>query len=255
MPGRGETANKIMDRALDAGRVLAARLRPVPAYEDMGPEFAADYAHAAEFTMSSRERMFALWLAVRYITAANIPGDVVECGVWQGGSSMLAAAALRHNPRTLWLYDTFEGMPAPSDKDRNWTGETAADRLAAQDRTEGPDWAYATLADVQANMRSTGYPAEHIRFVEGMVEDTIPAQLPETIALLRLDTDWYESTRHELEQCWPRLSPGGVLIVDDYGHWQGARQATDEYFAGKPVLLNRIDYTGRIAVKAQADAS
>jgi hypothetical protein len=91
----------------------------------------------------------------------------------------------------------------------------------------------------------------HVRLVKGKVEDTVPKNAPEKIALLRLDTDWYESTRHELVHLFPRLLPGGVLIIDDYGHWQGARKAVDEYIAGNQVkiLLNRVDYTGRIGVK------
>ena len=90
-----------------------------------------------------------------------------------------------------------------------------------------------------------------VEFVQGRVENTLPAAAPPEIALLRLDTDWYESTRHELEHLYPRLVDGGVLIVDDYGYWQGARQAVDEYFGetGEAILLNRIDDTGRIAVK------
>jgi O-methyltransferase len=91
----------------------------------------------------------------------------------------------------------------------------------------------------------------HVRLVKGKVEDTVPKNAPEKIALLRLDTDWYESTRRELVHLFPRLVPGGVLIIDDYGHWQGARKAVDEYIAGNQVkiLLNRVDYTGRIGVK------
>jgi O-methyltransferase len=105
------------------------------------------------------------------------------------------------------------------------------------------------LAEVQAAMRSTGYPEHQIGYVSGRVEETIPESAPSEIALLRLDTDWYGSTRHELEHLYPRLVSGGVLIVDDYGHYAGARQAVDEYFAGRPILLARVDYTGRMAVK------
>ena len=96
-----------------------------------------------------------------------------------------------------------------------------------------------------------GYPAERIHFVQGKVEETIPRVLPERIALLRLDTDWYESTRHELIHLYPKLCAGGVLVLDDYGHWQGSRKAVDEWMAqtGTRMLLNRVDYTGRIAVK------
>jgi O-methyltransferase len=224
-------------------------------YDDMGEAFAAAYVRAAPFTMTSRERMYAVWQAVRYLARAAVRGDVVECGVWRGGSSMLAALALREigATRPMWMFDTYEGMPPPSARDRQWTGEHAADRLAVQERIPKAvnDWAFATLDDVKEQMASVDYPPELLHFIKGRVEETIPVQGPATISLLRLDTDWYESTLHELEHLWPRLSVGGVLIIDDYGHWRGAREATDEFFEalGLPVLLNRIDYTGRIAVK------
>jgi O-methyltransferase len=224
-------------------------------YDDMGEAFAAAYGRTAPFTMTSRERMYAVWQAVSYLARSAVRGDVVECGVWRGGSSMLAALALREisATRPIWLFDTYEGMPPPSARDRQWTGEHAADRLAVQERIPGAvnDWAFATLDDVKEQMASVDYPPELLHFVKGRVEETIPVQAPATISLLRLDTDWYESTLHELEHLWPRLSVGGVLIIDDYGHWQGAREATDQFFEalGLPVLLNRIDYTGRIAVK------
>jgi hypothetical protein len=112
------------------------------------------------------------------------------------------------------------------------------------------EWCYSPLDEVKRNLARTGYPAERVVYVQGKVEDTIPGTLPERTALLRLDTDWYSSTRHELEHLYPGLVAGGVLVLDDYGTWQGARQATDEYFAARgPLLLNRIDSTGRIAVK------
>lgn len=224
-------------------------------YADMGEAFAAAYSRTAPFTMTSKERMYALWQAIQHITEADVPGDVVECGVWRGGSSMLAALALLQagNERPMWLFDTYEGMPPPSSRDKQWDGEDATGRLAVQERAPAAmnDWAFATLEDVRRQMASVGYPPQLLNFVKGPVEQTIPGQSPATISLLRLDTDWYQSTLHELQQLWPRLSVGGVLIIDDYGHWQGAREATDEFFAtqGISVLLHRIDYTGRIAVK------
>jgi len=107
------------------------------------------------------------------------------------------------------------------------------------------------MVEVQANLRSTGYDEEKLIFVKGMVEDTIPGLAPESIALLRLDTDWHASTRHELIHLYPRLQPGGVMMIDDYGHWQGARKAVDEYLSGLdvPLLLQRVDYTVRSAIK------
>jgi O-methyltransferase len=199
------------------------------------------------------ERMYALWQAARH--TAGIRGDVVECGVWRGGSSMLMATVIcagRDDRRTLWLYDTFEGMPLPSRDDIDYSGKSALDdweRIVAED---GNVLARAGLLEVQTNLASTGIELDRVRFIQGKVEDTIPTQVPAEICLLRLDTDWYESTAHELEHLWERLTPGGVILIDDYGHWRGCRRAVDEFFAGRhdAPLLNRIDYTGRIGVKS-----
>jgi O-methyltransferase len=210
-----------------------------------------------EFTMTSPERLAALIDAVRYVVQNGIAGDFAECGVWRGGSMMTAALTLLElgdRSRSLHLYDTFEGMPPPTDKDVSFLGKPAKDLLATHERKEGGGiWAFATRADVERNLESTGYPKDKLHFVAGKVEDTLPASAPERIALLRLDTDWYESTRHELLHLYPRLAKHGVLIIDDYGHWRGAQQATDEYFATLPVrpLLQRVDYTGRLAVKPE----
>jgi O-methyltransferase len=154
--------------------------------------------------------------------------------------------------RRLYLYDTFEGMAPPDVLDVDFSGRAATAQLSAEQRTEDSYiWAYAPLEAVRRNMASTGYPEDQVSYVRGPVEQTIPATVPKAIALLRLDTDWYASTRHELAYLFPRLVKGGVLIIDDYGHWQGARLAVDEYFAASDVkvLLNRIDYTGRICVR------
>jgi O-methyltransferase len=216
-------------------------------YADLSPERQALFARVQPYTQTSRERVTTLADAVEYVIEANVPGDLVECGVWRGGSSMAAALTLlRHgaDDRRLWLYDTFGRMPAPGDRDRDYAGREVAGHEASMLGEAG-----LSLADVQAAMRSTGYPAEQVRYVAGRVEETIPETAPAEIALLRLDTDWYASTRHELEHLYPRLVSGGVLIIDDYGHYAGARQAVDEYFAGRPILLARVDYTARMAVK------
>lgn len=218
------------------------------------PGFLKAHEAAKRFTMTSVERQRALYEAVSYISENRIEGDVVECGVWKGGSSMIAALALGEHgdtDRTLYLYDTYAGMSEPTDKDVNLHGNAASGRWHALARDDRNDWDYASLKEVQENLSSTGYPEEKLRYVEGKVEETIPGTLPNKIALLRLDTDWYESTKHELIHLFPRLVPGGVLILDDYGHWEGARRAVDEYFAehGVRMLLNRIDYTGRIGIK------
>ena len=224
-------------------------------HPDMEAEFAAIFAKAEPFTMTSAERMYALWRAVGHVCRSGVQGDIVECGVWRGGSSMLAALTLLdlgESQRCLWLYDTFQGMSEPTDKDVSVTGYSASEDWARlQNDRDDPNLAFATLADVRANMASTGLDLARVRYIEGPVEDTIPADVPDRIALLRLDTDWYESTKHELVHLWDRLEPGGVLIIDDYGHWVGAREAVDEFFDGREdaPLLVRVDYTGRVAVK------
>lgn len=210
----------------------------------------------SSYTLTSMERIYALCRAVEYVIAHDIPGDIVECGVWKGGSMMAVARTLMHLgavPRRLHLFDTFDGMPPPTDMDRSFTGESAESLLVAADRSSSDIWACCPLDAVKEAMRSVGYDDRHIVYVQGKVEDTLPTNAPEQISLLRLDTDWYESTRHELECLFPKLAVGGVLIIDDYGHWQGAQRAVDEYFERHHtrILLNRIDYTGRIAVKLE----
>jgi hypothetical protein len=236
-----------------AGYELRRREPPGPP-PDLEREFLALYDRCKPYTRTSVERMYALYQASRYLVRAAIPGAVVECGVWRGGSAMIAAMALAaagDTARELWLYDTYEGMSAPTAEDRDWRGISAADLLRkGEDNKETSVWCYSSLDEVRSNMVRTGYPVDRMRFVKGKVEDSIPGQAPAQIALLRLDTDFYESTYHELRHLYPRLAPGGVLIIDDYGHWAGARKATDQYFAelGRPVLLQRIDYTGRLAI-------
>ncbi len=198
---------------------------------DADSEFMRIYNHCKPFTMTSKERMYALYKAVSYVTEAGIPGDLVECGVWKGGSAMLMAMM---SERKIFLYDTFEGMTEPGVHDYSIAGNDAV--------AEG--MSSASLELVKSNVQSP-----NAVFVRGKVEDTIPATVPDQIALLRLDTDWYESTKHELTHLFPLLSKGGVIIIDDYGHYAGAKKAVDEYFADKPILLNRIDYTGRIGQK------
>jgi hypothetical protein len=205
--------------------------------------------------MTSRERMYALYKAVEYIIDEDIPGDFVECGVWRGGSAMIMAATLiakGRNDRCIHLYDTFDGMPPPGPLDEDFAGRPASALLAQEPK--GPDshiWGYAVLDYVKDQVARTGYPMDNLKFIVGKVEYTLPEDLPVQLALLRLDTDWYESTRHELKHLYPLLSPGGVLIVDDYGHWRGSKRAVDEYLAEAEthLQLHEIDYAGRIAVK------
>jgi len=241
----------IRDQAARAAKWVV-NSRPVLArrFPDLSPETLEIYQRVKRSTMTTPERIAALCDAVRYVDANRVPGAIVECGVYRGGSAMAAALACTTG-REIWLYDTFEGMSAPTAADaRASDGRPAAELLGGAAKGE-LIWCYSSEAEVAANMRATGYPERLVRLVKGKVEDTIPGAMPDRIAVLRLDTDWYESTRHELQHLYPRLAPGGVLIVDDYGYWAGARKAVDEYFAGA-LLLGRIDATGRIAVKPHA---
>ncbi|MEA2444102.1 MAG: O-methyltransferase [Thermoleophilales bacterium] len=213
---------------------------------------------ARPYTLTSDERLLAVIDSVRYVARRGVPGAFAECGVWRGGSVLAMILTLQElgvSDRDVHLYDTFEGMTEPTDYDTSPVEGSAVDKWRDAEGRPWPEFfGPETLNedDVRATVLGTGYPAERIHLHRGPVEETLPGAAPEGLALLRLDTDWYESTVHELEHLYPRLAPGGVLIIDDYGHWEGARRAVDEYFASgaaEPVLLNRIDYTGRIAVK------
>ena len=210
------------------------------------------WSQNSKYTMTSMERCYSLYSSIQYITKANIPGDVIECGVWRGGSAMLSALTLiknNQNHRKIYLYDTYEGMSEPTDKDIDLHGTPY--RLIWEKEKERLT---VPLDEVKENMSSTGYPKENIIFVKGMVEDTIPNTVPNQVALLRLDTDLYESTYHELIHLYPKVAPHGVIIIDDYGHFQGAQEATDKYFnqESQKVLFHRIDYSCRVGIKPAA---
>jgi O-methyltransferase len=210
------------------------------------------------YTMTSVERLYALYKAVDYVLKNNIEGDFVEAGVWRGGCALLMAKMLANRGitnRKIFMYDTYEGMSEPQAIDEDLLSNKADVLLEKQlDNKEGSDsvWCLASLEDVQNNFTKEGVTLQNINFVKGKVEDTIPHTIPTgSIALLRLDTDWYESTKHELQHLYPKLSKNGVLLIDDYGHWKGCRQAVDEYFAANNINLymNRVDYTCRSFIK------
>ena len=155
--------------------------------------------------------------------------------------------------RKVILYDTYEGMSQPTEQDKNIVGQPASS-LLQQSSIEIQDsiWCYSGFEEVKQNLSLSGLLPECIIMIKGKVEDTIPTQLPtKSISLLRLDTDWYESTKHELNYLYPLLNKSGVLIIDDYGHWEGCRKAVDEYVLthNLSILFNRIDNTGRLAIK------
>jgi O-methyltransferase len=223
---------------------------------DMDAGFAPLFERCRAYTLIHVERMYSLYKAVQYVVKKGIPGDFVECGVWKGGASMMMAMTLKQlgvTDRQIYLYDTYEGMTKPTDEDKSVIPGKGSvldiwQKYQAKDHNE---WCYGPLEGVQEAMRSTGYPEHKITFVKGMVEDTIPGTKPSKIALLRLDTDFYTSTKHEMEHLFPLLEKDGVLILDDYNYWAGARQAVDEYFAAHDItmLLHRDDESGCIGIR------
>jgi O-methyltransferase len=236
-----------------AGYVLINIKHPTDAENVLPPDFSeADkslYFQVRPYTMTTPARVIALARSLEYLSAHDIRGAAVECGVYKGGSMMAIALTLQklQDRRDLYLYDTFEGMTAPTKEDDAWTH----DHWQQNQRGDHNEWVYSSLDEVKKNLASTGYPDDQLHFVKGRVEDTIPATVPEEIALLRLDTDFYASTKHELVHLFPRLKKGGVLIIDDYGSFRGSRQATDEYMTEHklPMLLTRIDSDSRLAIK------
>jgi hypothetical protein len=228
---------------------------------DLAPADVAIIKRVRPYTMTSAERIAALLGGVDHVVRRGLPGAFAECGVWRGGSVLAMALRLIElgdTSRDLYLFDTFEGMTAPTEHDQSRYDGSA---LKTWQQAEGAgEKAWENMFNpsvfgqeqVRQVLLASGYPEQRIHLVPGTVETTIPQQAPPQLALLRLDTDWYESTRHEMQHLYPRLVQGGVLIIDDYGHWDGCRKAVDEYFASgvtPPLLLARVDYTGRIAIK------
>lgn len=222
--------------------------------EDFSDALIALCRDVAPYTMTSRERVATLVRAVDYVVDQSIPGDLVECGVAAGGSSMAMALALLAKgvtDRGLWLYDTFEGMPEPGPHDIGRYGTNAIHTYRKRRADGKSTWINIPLETVRENMARTGYPPARVTFVPGKVEATLPERAPERVSVLRCDTDWYESTKAELEVLWPRLSPGGIVLFDDYYRWQGSRKAADEYFRDHAIriFLARIDAHAAIGVK------
>lgn len=256
--------SKVRERDAEIKRLRAAsapKPAPKPQPKPKKPALPSDYGHefakiwdaVRERTMTGHEKVFDLYQAVQYVTQHDIPGGIVECGVWRGGSMLTVAHTLELlgvRDRELYLFDTYEGMTEPTERDVQISNQkTAGERLATAEKSAWV-WAIASLADVQEGFKQVNYPADRLHFVEGDVEKTVPGGAPDPIAILRLDTDWYASTKHELHTLYHRLSPGGVLIIDDYGTWQGSKDATDEFLAetGEPLLLLKAGQ-GRVAVK------
>ena len=208
---------------------------------------------ARGLSMTAAVAQWELIQAIRHVEGNRIAGDIVECGVWRGGN-LVIAGLLRQRmgfDRRIWAFDTFAGMTPPSAADFKPAEDLdVAGKFASLNHGDHNDWCLASEEEVLGNFEQR-VGNRDLRTVKGPVEETLkrPENLPERIAILRLDTDFYESTKAEMEILYPRLSKGGVLIVDDYGEWAGARKAVDEYFSGQPVWLHYVTHTVRLMVK------
>ncbi len=237
----------------EGGKLVRKLLAPA-GQRELPPEYPQDFApftrslcaRVGPHTMTTKERIANIEVATRHLVRHGIAGAIVECGVGAGGSMMAVALTLLDlaaSDRDMWLYDTYEGMPPPTQADVSILGKPATRKYERKMRTGDGAWHRYALDLVQANLAATGYPADRLHFVKGLVQDTLPGNTIGPIAMLRLDTNLYESTCAEMEHLFPLLVPGGVFIVDDYNKWLGQRRAVDEYFErhGVRMLLNRID--------------
>jgi len=218
------------------------------------------------WTMCSPLNRHLIMESTKYILRNNIEGDIVECGVWRGGMMQIVARTIlslevnideQKNVRKLWLYDTFQGMPEPEHElDRDmYRGEHASIKMRREpkfgENGKHTVWCVADLSDVKNGMDLTNYPEVNINFIEGLVEETLPSQSPLKIAILRVDTDWYSSTKHIMHNLFDKVVKGGVIIFDDYESWEGARTAVNEFFNERNMhpLLIRLD-KGRVYIKS-----
>jgi len=216
------------------------------------------------WTMVNDKRVKFVYDWVINLDARRIEGDIVECGVWKGGATMaMMIAALKGTGelRNFWLFDTFQGLPAPGEEDDDRAKQAWKDIQSGKDKrrtrartVEDGKWNYGAKALVKNNVYSTQYPPEKIHFIEGKVEETLfSTTLPTKIALLRLDTDWYASTKAELDVLYDRLVPGGLLFIDDYCSWGGSRKATDEFFNQRGLAQLLKKYTRKRECKSKFD--
>jgi O-methyltransferase len=216
-----------------------------------------EYIWKNELIMGTPQGLAAAISACKHVVQAGIVGDFVECGVWRGGISLAAKLVFEEykSDKQVWLFDTYTGMPEPSEVDRPKFESFATREVFDDAQRQGfNEWCYASLEDVRRNFVRAGVNVEDAKFIKGDVRQTLlESNLPDAISVLRLDTDWYESTKVQLEVLYPRLSRGGSLLLDDFGYWEGVRKAVEEYFGGRPPaespLLYYTDLSGRMGVK------
>lgn len=207
----------------------------------------------SKYSMTPKIRIYNLIQALRHLEHNEVQGDYVECGVWKGGNLILFKKFLEKNnliSKKIYAYDTFEGMTTPSSYDYNLSTKESAENILKGDKDRKTNnWGICSLEDVKSNILKTVGNLDSIEFVKGPVEETLNNKIPNKISLLRLDTDWYSSTKKELEVLYDNVTPGGIIIIDDYGHWGGTKKAVDEFFLNKYVWMHYVDYACRLIIK------
>ena len=252
-------AKKIADKCGYEVRRKDAMLRELmPTEFDKTERDIVHYIVDNDLSMTPPERICATIFACKHVVLNDIAGDFIECGVWRGGQSLAAKMALEHlgSNKQVYMFDTFAGMTEPTDADTsNYTDEGTIEKFQREQQSDHNEWAYASLGDVQNSCKKAGVNMDGIHLIEGDVLKTLEVtdNIPQSVSILRLDTDWYESTLKELDILYPKLTIGGAILVDDYGHWDGSRKAVDEYFARDDTadrpLVHYTDYSARAGVK------
>jgi O-methyltransferase len=195
------------------------------------------FRRVSAYTMVRLSRLKALYRLAQELDRRGIAGAIVECGVFNGGSAAVLAYASRRasSPRPVWLFDSFQGLPKP----------TAADGQAAHDQYR-LGWCQGDVAKVKEVFRRVGIPLSRLHLVKGWFQDTFPKVCVQPISLLHIDADWYESVKLCLEKFYDAVEPGGFVVLDDYGWWEGCRLATDQFLQrrGVEVQLIQVDVIG-----------
>jgi|TARA_B100000959_G_C14993139_1_gene628915 hypothetical protein len=206
------------------------------------------------YTMTSGERLLHTFRTIKELDKEKIEGAIVECGVYKGGQIISAWLGNTKSKRQFWLYDTFEGMTSPTEDDYriNADGSYGFAHQSTKAKNGYDQWCRAELNEVVENINPF-IPQNQTKYVVGDVCKTLenPGNVPTNIALLRLDTDWYESTYKELQVLWPKLSIGGICVIDDYNSWQGSKKAFHDVF-GDTMKIHTIDQTAIYCRKEQS---
>ena len=207
-----------------------------------------------EISLTSLPNRWSLLQSLHYINDNNIKGDIVETGVFRGANLVLINNFLNKSniDKKIYAYDTYAGQPEPSNLDFDLKGTSMIDKFSDL-KKKNIITVYCSLEKVKENIiKYSINDLSKIIFVKGKVEDTLDDErnIPSQISLLRLDTDFYDSVKKSLEILYPKLISGGVLIIDDYGHFKGAKLAVDNYFKDKQkIWMHRVDYTCRLIIK------